>query len=82
VAVGVGEGAGVSPFLGSSFEDDLGGGVPRATQQLVVATGEAAFEQPPPAEDMSEEELGAEATPLADAIQEELGDRSRVIYVP
>ena len=35
VAVGVGEGAGVSPFLVSSFDDDLGGGVLRATYQLV-----------------------------------------------
>jgi hypothetical protein len=47
-----------------------------------VATGEAAFEPPPPAEDMSEEEIGAEAMRLVDAIQEELGDRCRVIYVP
>jgi hypothetical protein len=35
VAVGVGEGAGASPFLVSSFADDLGAGVLRATHQLV-----------------------------------------------
>jgi hypothetical protein len=35
VAVRVGEGAGVSPLLASSFDDDLGADVLRATHQLV-----------------------------------------------
>jgi hypothetical protein len=35
VAVGIGEGTGVSPLLIPSFDDDLGASVLRATHQLV-----------------------------------------------
>jgi hypothetical protein len=47
-----------------------------------VASGEAWIEDPPPVEDMSEEEFDAEALQLVDAIQAEVGDRYTVIYVP
>jgi hypothetical protein len=47
-----------------------------------VASGEASFQEEPLAEDMSDEEFEAEALRLVDAIQEELGDMVRVIYVP
>jgi hypothetical protein len=39
-----------------------------------AATGEAAIEDPPPGEDMSEEEIETEALGLVDAIQQELGE--------
>jgi hypothetical protein len=35
VAVGIGERAGVSPFLVSGFDDDLGAGILRATHRLL-----------------------------------------------